>query len=129
MNRFDFVFIFEVKDANPNGDPDAGNLPRIDAETGHGIVTDVCLKRKVRNYVGLMRGNQPPYEIYFADGAVLNKQHERAYQEIGEKPVSKKLPKDADKAAAVTAFMCKNFFDIRTFGAVMSTEVNCGQVR
>jgi len=129
MNRYDFVYLFDVKDANPNGDPDAGNLPRVDPETGHGLVTDVCLKRKVRNYVALTKGNAPPYEIYFAEKAVLNNYHLRAYEAIGEKPVSKKLPKDAEKAKAVTDFMCHNFYDIRTFGAVMSTEVNCGQVR
>lgn len=129
MNRHDFIYFFDVKDANPNGDPDAGNLPRVDPETGDGLITDVCLKRKVRNYVALTRGNQPPLEIYFTDGAVLNDTHERAYKAIGEKPVNKKLPKDAQKAKAVTEFMCRNFYDIRTFGAVMSTEVNCGQVR
>lgn len=129
MNRHDFVFIFDVKDANPNGDPDAGNLPRVDPETGHGLVTDVCIKRKVRNYVATKNGNTPPYEIYFTDGAVLNETHLRAYNDIGEKPVSKKLPKDVQKAKALTDFMCKNFYDVRTFGAVMSMEVNCGQVR
>ena len=129
MNRYDFIYIFDVKDANPNGDPDAGNLPRIDPETGHGLVTDVCLKRKIRNFVALTRGNKPPHEIYFSDHAVLNNTHLRAYEAIGEKSVAKKLPKDIEKAKAVTKFMCENFFDIRTFGAVMSTEVNCGQVR
>jgi len=128
MNRFDFICLFDAKDANPNGDPDAGNLPRIDPETGHGLVTDVCLKRKVRNYVAMRHGNEPPHEIYFSDGRVLNEMHECAYESIGEKP-SKRLPKDAEKARQLTAFMCKNFYDIRTFGAVMSTEVNCGQVR
>jgi CRISPR-associated protein Csd2 len=129
MNRYDFVLIFDVKDANPNGDPDAGNLPRIDPETSHGLVTDVCLKRKIRNYVSLTKGNTPPYEIYFTDHAVLNNTHARAYEHIGEKPVSKKLPKDVAKARELTRFMCRNFYDIRTFGAVMSTDVNCGQVR
>lgn len=128
MNRFDFVYLFDAHDANPNGDPDAGNLPRVDAETGHGLVTDVCLKRKVRNYVGMTRGNVPPHEIYFTDGAVLNRKHERAYEALGEKP-SDKLPRDLAKARELTGFMCRNFFDIRAFGAVMSTEVNCGQVR
>jgi len=127
MNRYDFIYIFDVKDANPNGDPDAGNLPRIDPETGHGLVTDVCLKRKVRNYVQEVKGDNN--RIYFKDGVVLNNIHKEAYAHIDEKPVSKKLPKDLDKAKAVTHFMCHNFFDIRTFGAVMSTEVNCGQVR
>ncbi|MGD9548794.1 MAG: type I-C CRISPR-associated protein Cas7/Csd2 [Candidatus Krumholzibacteriia bacterium] len=126
MNRHDFIFLFDVTDANPNGDPDAGNLPRIDPESGHGLVTDVCLKRKVRNYVGLTRGNTPPNEIYFTEGAVLNAQHERAYKQL-DIPPSKKSVKDT--AHSLTAFMCQNFFDIRTFGAVMSTEVNCGQVR
>ena len=127
MNRYDFIYLFDAKDANPNGDPDAGNMPRVDPETGHGLVTDVCLKRKIRNYVSMTRGNQPPNEIYFTDGAVLNQTHERAYKHIGEKP-AKKAP-SVDKARELTAFMCRNFFDIRTFGAVMSTEVNCGQVR
>lgn len=129
MNRYDFVYLFDVKDANPNGDPDAGNLPRLDSETGHGLVTDVCLKRKIRNYVALTRADEPRHGIYFSEKAVLNRTHERAYEHIGEKPVAKKLPKDAAKAKALTDFMCHNFYDIRTFGAVMSTEVNCGQVR
>jgi len=128
MNRYDFVFLFDVKDANPNGDPDAGNLPRIDPESGDGLVTDVCLKRKIRNYVALTRGNRPPHEIYFSDGSVLNRTHQRAYESVGEKP-DKKLPKDVSKARSIRDFMCKNFFDIRTFGAVMTTEVNAGQVR
>lgn len=129
MNRYDFVYLFDAKDANPNGDPDAGNLPRIDPETGDGLVTDVCLKRKVRNYVALTQGNEPPNAIYFSERVVLNETHQRAYDAIGEKPVAKKLPKDREKARQLTAFMCRNFYDIRTFGAVMSTEVNCGQVR
>jgi len=129
MNRYDFVYLFDVKDANPNGDPDAGNLPRVDPETGEGLITDVCLKRKVRNFVATKYRNQPPYEIYFAEGAVLNERHQRAYEHVGLKPEPKKLPKDAQKAIEITRFMCRNFYDIRTFGAVMSTEVNCGQVR
>ncbi len=129
MNRYDFVYLFDVKDGNPNGDPDAGNLPRVDPETGQGLVTDVCLKRKIRNYVALTRGNKPPHEIYFSEKAVLNRTHQRAYDAITEKSVKKKLPKDVEKARQVTKFMCDNFYDIRTFGAVMSTEVNCGQVR
>ncbi|MEN1680223.1 MAG: type I-C CRISPR-associated protein Cas7/Csd2 [Planctomycetota bacterium] len=127
--RTDFVFLFDIKDGNPNGDPDAGNLPRVDPETGQGLVTDVCLKRKVRNFVGLAHGEEPPYEIYVKEKAVLNSQHARAYEAVGEKPEKRKLPKDAAKAAAVTDWMCHNFFDIRAFGAVMSTDVNCGQVR
>ena len=129
QNRYDFVLLFDVQDGNPNGDPDAGNLPRVDAETGEGLVTDVCLKRKVRNYVGLKHGENPPYEIYVKEKAVLNRTHQRAYEAFELKPESKKLPKNVEDAKRVTGFMCKNFFDIRTFGAVMSTEVNCGQVR
>ena len=129
QNRHDFVLLFDVKNGNPNGDPDAGNLPRLDPETGRGLVTDVCLKRKVRNYVGLLREEKPPFEIYIKEKGVLNNQHLRAYQELKLKPVSKKLPKDEDKARELTLWMCKNFYDIRTFGAVMSTEVNAGQVR
>ena len=131
MNRHDFVYIFDVKDANPNGDPDAGNLPRIDPETGHGLVTDVCLKRKVRNYVALAKKDEQGHRIYFSEKAVLNRLHEEAYESIGEKPDTKKkrLPQDARKAEQLTKFMCDNFWDIRTFGAVMTTEVNCGQVR
>ena len=83
QNRYDFVFLFDVKDGNPNGDPDAGNLPRVDAETGRGLVTDVCLKRKIRNYVGIVKQDEPPFEIYIKEKAILNKQHERAYQAIG----------------------------------------------
>lgn len=129
MNRCDFVYLFDVKDANPNGDPDAGNLPRIDPETGHGLVTDVCLKRKVRNYISLKEGGASPHEIYFKEGAILNVTHQRAYDDAGVRPEPKKLPKDIEKAAQITRFMCRNFYDIRTFGAVMTTEVNCGQIR
>lgn len=131
-NRYDFVLLFDVKDGNPNGDPDAGNLPRLDAETGHGLVTDVSLKRKVRNFVGLVKGEQPPYEIYVKERAVLNKTHERAYEGIGKADLLKgddKKRKGGDAVGEARQWMCKNFFDVRTFGAVMSTGVNCGQVR
>jgi len=128
-NRYDFVYFFDVKDGNPNGDPDAGNLPRIDAETGNGLVTDVCLKRKVRNYIGLLKGEQPPYEIYVKEKAVLNNQHLRAYKAYDLAPEEKKLPKDEAKAKEITKWMCTNFYDIRAFGAVMTTEINAGQVR
>ena len=121
-NRYDFLFLFDCQDANPNGDPDAGNLPRLDVETGQGLVTDVCLKRKVRNFVDQTTDNK----IYFVEGAVHNDQHEEAYKGIGEKPEKKVKPEVKDKA---TAWMCENYYDVRTFGAVMSTEVNCGQVR
>ena len=128
-NRYDFVLLFDVKDGNPNGDPDAGNLPRMDAETGHGLVTDVSLKRKVRNFVGMAKGEQPPFEIYVKEKAVLNSQQRRAYLAYELTPEPKKLPKSVEDAKKITGWMCKNFFDIRTFGAVMTTEVNCGQVR
>ena len=130
-HRYDFVLLFDVKNGNPNGDPDAGNSPRVDPETGHGLVSDVCLKRKIRNYVCLARRdakNGTPeggYDIYVKEKAVLNQQHQRAY----ETPAIKNLPEGADKAAKARAWMCQTFFDIRMFGAVMSTGVNCGQVR
>ncbi len=134
MNRYDFVYIFDVKDANPNGDPDAGNLPRIDPETGHGLVTDVCLKRKIRNYVALTQKGAEGYRIYFEERAVLNERHAEAWSShpdptVRESEDRSKLPKGVEKAKQLTGYMCRNFFDIRTFGAVMSTEVNCGQVR
>jgi len=131
-NRYDFVLLFDVKDGNPNGDPDAGNLPRVDAETGLGLVTDVCLKRKVRNYVGLVKEEQPPFEIYVKEKAILNKQNERAYIAIGAEDLLKvdgKKRKGGNKVGEARQWMCKNFYDVRTFGAVMSTGVNCGQVR
>jgi len=131
-NRYDFVLLFDVKDGNPNGDPDAGNLPRMDAETGRGLVTDVCLKRKVRNYVGLVKGEQPPFDIYVKEKSILNKTHERAYAAIGAEGSLKgdeKKRKGGDNVEKARMWMCKNFYDVRTFGAVMSTQVNCGQVR
>lgn len=162
-NRYDFVLLFDVKDGNPNGDPDAGNLPRLDAETGHGLVTDVALKRKVRNFVGMtreqdVRDPQPGekrFEIYVREKAILNQQHQRAYSalkldaepaesasdEVAEKTgaasfgEAKKPAKDkkrkgsGDDVNRARGWMCQNFFDVRTFGAVMSTGINCGQVR
>lgn len=131
LNRYDFIYFFEVTDGNPNGDPDAGNLPRVDPETGHGLVTDVCLKRKVRNFVGLAHGETPPYEIYVKEKAILNLQHARAYEALKIDPKKRKT-KGKDKAEEdrqLTAWMCQNFFDIRAFGAVMTTEINAGQVR
>ncbi len=123
-NRYEFVLLFDVENGNPNGDPDMGNMPRVDPQTGHGIVTDVCLKRKVRDYIELVKGDVPGYDIYVKSGAVLNEQHKKAYDYLGIEPSSKK-PTDS----RLTEFMCQNFFDIRTFGAVMTTDVNCGQVR
>ncbi|MDC0299849.1 type I-C CRISPR-associated protein Cas7/Csd2 [Verrucomicrobia bacterium] len=125
-NRYDFLFLFDCTDANPNGDPDAGNLPRLDVESGQGLVTDVCLKRKIRNYVATISNGSSGHRIYFSEGEVHNNQHKEAYDEIGEKPGKKVKPEIKEKA---TAWMCKNYFDVRTFGAVMSTDVNCGQVR
>lgn len=128
-NRYDFVLLFDVKNGNPNGDPDAGNLPRIDPETGLGLVTDVCLKRKVRNYVAAVAGDRPGHAIYVVERGILNQQHALAYEAVGIKPIHKKLPKEEAKARAITKWMCETFYDIRTFGAVMSNEVNAGQVR
>jgi CRISPR-associated protein Csd2 len=129
QNRYDFVYFFDVTDGNPNGDPDAGNLPRIDPETNQGLVTDVCLKRKIRNYVSETHNETPGQRIYVREKAVLNAAHNEAYLALKLKPESKKLPKDETKAKELTDWMCANFFDIRTFGAVMSTDINCGQVR
>jgi CRISPR-associated protein Csd2 len=158
-NRYDFVLVFDVKDGNPNGDPDAGNLPRLDAESGHGLVTDVSLKRKVRNFVGLVKeqeSREPAvgekrFEIYVREKAVLNNQNQRAYSALkldapeesaaeielsaNEADTKKRAPNkakrkgSADDVGKARDWMCQNFFDVRTFGAVMSTGVNCGQVR
>ncbi len=122
-NRYDFVLLFDAQDANPNGDPDAGNLPRIDAESGQGLVTDVCLKRKIRNFIQTTR---PDRRIYFTEGAVHNQQHEEAYKALDLGDPKKAKAAQRDKARA---WMCENFYDVRTFGALMATEINCGQVR
>lgn len=128
QNRCDFVLLFDVTDGNPNGDPDANNMPRVDPETGHGLVTDVALKRKIRNYVGLKCGDAPPNKIYVREGSVLQTQREPAYVKLGIKDEGKKTKNDA--IAKARAFMCENFWDVRAFGAVMSTEhFNAGQVR
>ena len=121
-NRIDFVYIFDVQDGNPNGDPDAGNLPRVDAETGMGLVTDVCLKRKVRNYVQVAKECAAGYDIFIKEKAVLNTLIDAAHEEATVKTAS-------DKTSAARDLMCKKYFDIRTFGAVMSTGKNAGQVR
>ncbi|GKT08808.1 type I-C CRISPR-associated protein Cas7/Csd2 [Desulforhabdus sp. TSK] len=124
QNRYDFVLLFDVKDGNPNGDPDAGNLPRIDPETGHGLVTDVCLKRKVRNYVLLANGSKGGYDIFIKEKAILNNLIDQAHEveEVKEK-------EKGEKTEAARQHMCKTYFDVRTFGAVMSTGKNAGQVR
>ena len=158
-HRYDFVLIFDVKDGNPNGDPDAGNMPRLDAESGHGLVTDVSLKRKVRNFVGLVKeqeerapvDGEKRFEIYVREKAILNHQNQRAYSALNlavtpeeqapaateneatdakkKKPAKDKRKGSADEVALARQWMCQNFFDVRTFGAVMSTGINCGQVR
>lgn len=128
QNRYDFIYLFDVKDGNPNGDPDAGNMPRVDPDTNHGLVTDVCLKRKIRNFISLTKNEEAGYDIYVKEKAVLTTQQTRAYKALDLDP-----GKDAKKAENIEAakkWMCENFFDIRTFGAVMSLkEANCGQVR
>lgn len=169
-NRYDFVLIFDVKDGNPNGDPDAGNMPRMDAESGHGLVTDVSLKRKIRNFIGLVKANdnaepaenakrfeekfapgEKRFEIYVREKAILNLEHQRAYSALNlavapeesaedatenvatdakkKKPVKEKRKGSADEVSQARKWMCQNFFDVRTFGAVMSLGTNCGQVR
>lgn len=131
QNRYDFVLLFDVIDGNPNGDPDAGNLPRMDPQSGHGLVTDVCLKRKVRNYIGLKQGEQPPFEIYVKEKAILNQQNEKAYKALGFALAGEgaKRKGGGEEVEKARQWMCKNFYDVRTFGAVMSIGVNCGQVR
>ncbi|MFK8250637.1 type I-C CRISPR-associated protein Cas7/Csd2 [Ancylobacter terrae] len=131
--RHEFVLYFDVVNGNPNGDPDAGNMPRLDPETNQGLVSDVALKRKIRNYVALARPDAPGHEIYMRDGATLNNEHKRAWAavlpDVTKADELKKLPKDEAKSRELTAWMCANFFDIRSFGAVMTTGVNAGQVR
>lgn len=140
-NRYDFMLVFDVKDGNPNGDPDAGNLPRVDSETGEGLVTDVCLKRKVRNYVQLTKGAEAGYDIFVKEKAILNKEIEQAYADLSidlaKPPMNaadgKKRNKEGQgqggEVQQAKAKMCESYFDIRTFGAVMSTGANAGQVR
>lgn len=133
-NRYDFIYLFDVKDGNPNGDPDAGNLPRIDPETGNGLVTDVCLKRKVRNFIQMVKadaqdkdadGSAKGFDVYVREKAILNNQHLRAYKKLDIDPKKAKQ----EERDQTREWMCKNFYDIRSFGAVMTTEINCGQVR
>ena len=134
-NRYEFVVLFDVENGNPNGDPDAGNMPRIDPETNLGIVTDVCLKRKIRNYVETVKEDAPGYRIYIKDDVPLNRSDAEAYTYLGIDPKTVKEAKknDGELDKKIRDFMCRNFFDIRTFGAVMTTFVkaalNCGQVR
>ncbi len=123
-NRYEFVLLFDVKDGNPNGDPDAGNLPRIDAETGMGLVTDVCLKRKVRNFVQMTQVDNASRKIFIREKAVLNNMIDESHEQEGVKDKEK-----GDKTEAAKNWMCENYYDVRTFGAVMSTGKNAGQVR
>ena len=134
-NRYEFVILFDVENGNPNGDPDSGNMPRIDPETGYGIVTDVCLKRKIRNYIETVKEDDPGYQIYIKDSVPLNTNDKKAFAFLGmeEKDVKESKKKDPNLDRKICDFMCQNFYDIRTFGAVMTTFVkaslNCGQVR
>ncbi len=134
-NRYDFVVYFDVENGNPNGDPDAGNMPRVDPESGYGLVTDVCLKRKIRNYVETVKEGEPGFEIYIKEGIPLNTSDRRAFDHFDVDPKEiKKLKKgDPELDVKLRDFMCQTFFDVRTFGAVMTTFVknnlNCGQVR
>lgn len=146
-NRYDFVVYFDVENGNPNGDPDAGNMPRIDPETGLGLVTDVCIKRKIRNYVEAVREDEPGYRIYIKKGVPLNRSDNEAFEKVGisaevtkdkdklkkELKEAKKNKKGKDVDIIIRDYMCSEFYDIRTFGAVMTTMVkgalNCGQVR
>lgn len=134
-NRYEFVVLFDVENGNPNGDPDAGNLPRIDPESGYGIVTDVCLKRKIRNYVETVKEEEAGYQIYIKEDVPLNRSDSKAYEYLNtnEKDIKDLKKKDPEVDRKIRDFMCRNFFDIRTFGAVMTTFVkaalNCGQVR
>ncbi len=129
QNRYEFVYLFDVTNGNPNGDPDAGNMPRLDPESSKGLVTDVCLKRKIRNFIELTEADSQGYDIYVKEKSVLNNQNKKAYDALDIKPVDKKLPKEQEKARAITDWMCANFYDVRSFGAVMTTAVNSGQVR
>jgi len=124
QNRYDFVLLFDVKDGNPNGDPDAGNLPRIDPETGNGLVTDVCIKRKVRNYVQLVKNDTNGFEIFIKEKAILNNFIAQAHDKEEVKSKEK-----GEKTEAARQYMCKRFYDVRTFGAVMAVGMNAGQVR
>ena len=134
-NRYEFVVLFDVENGNPNGDPDAGNMPRVDPESGYGLVTDVCLKRKIRNYVEIAKEEQEGYKIYIKENIPLNRSDNLAYEYLGidEKKAKNLKKNDPEADKKIRDFMCTNFFDIRTFGAVMTTFVkaslNCGQVR
>ena len=132
-NRYDFIYLFDAQDANPNGDPDAGNLPRVDTESGQGLITDVCLKRKVRNFIEVVKKDAPNYDIYVKEKAVLIRAHEKAYEAVnsnsGTEAKAGKRKGSGEEVEKARQWMCQNFYDVRAFGAVMSLAVNCGQVR
>lgn len=131
-HRYDFAFLFDVRDGNPNGDPDAGNFPRIDPETGDGLVTDVCLKRKIRNFVQMAKTEEAGYDIYVKEKAILNQLHDEAYKTLGfssDETEGKKRKGSGEQVVQARQWMCERYYDVRTFGAVMSTGTNCGQVR
>lgn len=134
-NRYEFVILFDIENGNPNGDPDAGNMPRVDPETGLGLVTDVCIKRKIRNYIETVKEDEPGYRIYIKDNVPLNRSDNEAYLALNvtDKNIKEKKKEDPELDNKIRDWMCGNFFDIRTFGAVMTTFVksalNCGQVR
>lgn len=132
-NRYDFVILFDVKNGNPNGDPDTGNMPRMDPETGIGLVTDACIKRKIRNYVDVLKEEKPGFKIYIRQGVPLETSDKSALEYLGVEDMKGAKKTDPDIEAKIRDFMCRNFFDIRTFGAVMTTftkgALNCGQVR
>ena len=134
-NRYDFIYLFDATDANPNGDPDAGNLPRVDTESSQGLITDVCLKRKIRNFIEVVKKDTPKYDIYVKEKGVLMRAHDKAYEAIKEEGKEQSETKagkrkgSGDEVEAARAWMCQNFYDVRTFGAVMSLATNCGQVR
>lgn len=127
MKKREIVILFDVKNGNPNGDPDNGNCPRFDGETKNGLTTDVCLKRKIRNYVEIVKESQPPFEIYVKDRAVKNDQHKKAYEALDLEIQPAKAP-NMEIVHQATHWLCQNFYDIRTFGAVMTNEINGGQV-
>ena len=130
-SRYDFIYLFDATDANPNGDPDAGNLPRVDTETNQGIITDVCIKRKIRNFIEVLKKDIPSYDIYVKEKGVLMRAHEKAYEAIKSESKAEdgKRKGSGDEVEKARAWMCQNFYDVRTFGAVMSLATNCGQVR
>jgi len=129
MNRIDLVVVIDVKHANPNGNPDADNLPRTDPETEQGIITSVCLKRKIRNFIMEAKENMEGLDIYYKSGVVLNELNQEAYDAAGIKPEGTRMPKDAEKAREVTKFMTDRYWDVRTFGGVLSTGINCGAIK